>query len=909
MQSFLQHVVQDLLKNADDFSKYTIILPSKRAGVFLKDEFRASIGGASMLPNIIGIEDFIEELSMMHSIDTTSLLFEFYHIYKQHTSKENLDTFDKFANWATILLQDFNEIDRHLIDPAYIFGYLKDVKRLDDLLKGEKKTDLINSQILFFENFEKYYTDLYTHLIEKKIGYQGLQYREAVENIHFYISNAGDTKIALVGFNALNKSEEYIFNELLDANIATIYWDVDAQFVNEKHSSSVFIRKYYQDWNHYKNNTLNWLSNHFSDKKNIKIIGAPKNTTQVKYASEILSELKHSTENYKNTALVLADESLLISTLNSLPKEVESVNITMGYDLKNIPLANLFEQLFKLHIHQKQQKFYHKNVRALLNQYHVIGLSRKTSATVDILSKISRNNFIYLTKSDLLNLSDQHEGFKAISFLFDNWEDNANLAIQHCLNLINLIVENLNVDHLEKEYLFRFHEIFQQLSNLNNDVGYITNIKSLHQFYKQVLQQEKLSFKGEPLSGLQIMGMLETRVLDFKNIIISSVNEGLLPSGRSDNSFIPFDIKKEVGLPTYQEKDAIFSYHFFRLLQRAENIYLMYNTEADDFGSGEQSRFLTQLEILKEEEVEKLIVSPKVNKSKSALKHLSKASIVDNELRHLAEKGISATALTTYILNPFDFYKQKILKINEVEEVEETVAANTLGTIIHKTLEALYIPFKGKYLTKESLEKLKPMVAAEVKKWFTETYSNGKINTGKNLLIYRVAQQFVSNFIDAELALITQGSKIKILELEYDLETSLDVESLDFPIRLRGQADRIDEIDGTLRIIDYKTGKVSQTELNIRNWVDITRDYKKYSKSFQVLFYALLYTRATKIDLDTIALESGIISFKNLRAGFLKVNQRAITEEDLRSFTDELIRLILEIYDVETPILEKEVNF
>ncbi len=908
MQIYLNNVIQDILVKTDNLSNYTFILPSKRAGVFLKDEIKSSLTQTTILPKTISIEEFIQELSAINSIDTTTLLFEFYHIYKQYTPEKEIDSFDQFSTWATILLQDFNEIDRHLIDTSYIFSYLKDIKRLEKLLKGEQKTDLINKRLRFFEKLETYYTAFYKYLLEKKVGYQGLQYREAVDNIHFYIDNIIETKIVFVGFNALNKAEEKIFQELLNSGIATIYWDIDSHYYNSNHSASSFIKKYHKNWAYYKSNPFNWLTDNFSSQKNIKIIGAPKNTSQIKYAGEVLTTLKNTTKNYKNTALVLADESLLTPTLSSLPKEVENVNITMGYELKNIPLANLFESLFKLHINAKQDRFYNKNVLSLLNHHQIKALFNKTHLTEKLSAKISVYNYIYITKSDLSKLSEDNKPeFELISFLFENWNDDAILAIENCLKLITIIQENTALNQLEKEYVYRFHTIFQQLSNLNTTFGYITDIKLLYQFYKQVLQNEKLSFKGEPLSGLQIMGMLETRVLGFKNLIITSVNEGILPASKSDNSFIPFDVKKEIGLPTYQEKDAIFSYHFFRLIQRAENIYLIYNTEADAYGSGEQSRFLTQLEILKENEIEKFVVSPKVNKTKNKLKQLPKNKLLLSGLKQLAEKGFSPTALTTYILDPFEFYKQKILKIREIEEVEETIAANTLGTIIHKTLEALYIPFIGKYLTERTIKIIKTKVSDEVKKWFIKEYGNN-ITSGKNLLIYKVAHQFIDNFLAQETALIRQGKQIKILALEYDLETTITIESLNFPILLKGQVDRIDEVDGVIRIIDYKTGKVEQKDLTIKDWSLLTSDYK-YSKSFQVLFYALLYTQINEIYLNDTQLESGIISFKNLKSGFLKVNRNNVTKDDLDNFTIQLKQLILEIFDPEKSVLEKETPF
>jgi len=908
MQSFLNNVVKDVVSKSENISDLTFILPSKRAGIFLKNVIKSSLHQTTILPEIISIEEFIEELANINSIDTITLIFEFYTIYQKTTPKDKIEPFDDFSKWGPLLLQDFNEIDRHLIDPSYIFSYLTDVKRLEELLKGEQKTDLILNQIQFYEKFEDYYNSLYSHLLKNNVGYQGLQYREATKNIQRYINNT-DKKIVLVGFNALNKSEETLFEKLLDSGLATIYWDIDTFFYNNNHNASTFIKKYEKKWNYFNNHPFTWISDTFSSKKNIEIIGTPKDISQVKYAGEILNKIKNSTENFTDTALVLADESLLIASLNSLPKSVENVNITMGYDLKNIPLSNLFEQLLKLHIHNKKDAFYYKEVLAILNHFVFKSVLKESTTINNLIYKIASNNYTYLTKLSILKLSNFDVELESVSFLFDNWQDNANTAIDNCLLFIDLILEKTEQNQLEKEYLYRFYTIFQQLSNLNKEFGYLKDIKILYQFYLNLIKNEKLSFKGEPLSGLQIMGVLETRVLDFKNLIITSVNEGILPSGKSDNSFIPYDIKREIGLPTYQEKDAIFSYHFFRLLQRAENIYLLYNTEADSYGSGEQSRFLTQLEIFKENEVKRFVVSPTVQKTNTKLKEILKNEFATNELKALAKKGFSASTLNNYILNPLEFYKQKIIRIKEIEEVEENIAANTLGTIIHKTLDAFYKPYIGKHITKEILSVMKSNIPTEVKRWFEIEFKNGNISTGKNLLVYNVAQQFIFNFLNQELDVIKQGHQLKIIALEQPLEITLDIEGLDFPVRFIGEADRIDTLNGVTRIIDYKTGKVEQKDLNIKDWNQLTSDYKKYNKSFQVLFYALLYTKSNTIDLDVHPLESGIISFKNLKSGFLKVNNTATSKEDLKKFTDELKQLILEIFDVNIPIKEKESPF
>jgi hypothetical protein len=417
-----------------------------------------------------------------------------------------------------------------------------------------------------------------------------------------------------------------------------------------------------------------------------------------------------------------------------------------------------------------------------------------------------------------------------------------------------------------------------------------------------------MSFQGEPLQGLQLMGMLETRVLDFENVIITSVNEGILPSGNSQASFIPFDVKIEFGLPTYKEKDAIFSYHFFRLIQRASNVFLLYNTESDTYGGGEKSRFIAQLLGLKKG-ISELQISPKVNTEKTVLKTIEKSEAVLLKLKELAEKGISPSALTNYLYNPFEFYKQKVLGVYEYKEVEETVAANTMGTIVHDALEALYKPFEGSFISEKELIEMENNAEELIKTYFKKHFNNDAFYTGKNRLIFEVSNRFVQRFIAEEKKLVRGGNKLKIIATEQKLETTIAIDGFDFPIKIKGIVDRIDELNGVTRIIDYKTGLVTATELKVTDVALLTENYK-HSKAIQVLLYAFLYTKNNN---TSNPIEAGIISFKNLKSGVLRINfsekrgenDPLITSERVHDFMEVIQQLITEIYNPEIPFVEK----
>ncbi|MBA6156866.1 PD-(D/E)XK nuclease family protein [Tenacibaculum sp. S7007] len=912
MQSFISETLDTILKTTKSFENVVFVLPSQRAGVFVKQIFKNKIS-AGFLPRIVNIGDFVEEVSELKKVDSVQLLFHFYTIYKE--IEEDPDTFDVFSSWAFTVIQDFNEIDQHLINTREIFVYLRDVHRLKKWsVKGEfTETELIKDHFSFMEKLNKFYDAFYKFLLERKIGYQGVLYREATKKVDTFISNNQDKKYFFIGFNALNSAEEFLFQQFLSNGNSEVFWDIEKTFYKSNHQAGSFLRKYKSKWKYYEKNSIETIKEYFDEPKNIQVIGASKNITQIKYAGEILSKLP----DYNNTALVLADESLLPITLNSLPKNVDSVNITMGYPLKDIPTTSLIFSVFQLFISQeKLQKketnlFYHKDLVRFIKDVSIYRLLQidDTQNLADVISLAivkENNTFTSQEKINSFLVDLGGEVKEVIRAVFNPFSDISEF-LSRILNLINALKDKVN--DLEKEYLFRFYTAFTQLQNLHSEFNYVQDLKTLHQFFRQLIQSESLSFQGEPLQGLQLMGVLETRVLDFENVIITSVNEGVLPASSQQNTFIPFDVKIAFGLPTYKEKDALFSYHFFRLLQRAKNIYILYNTEHDVFGSGERSRFVTQLEMMRDDITEK-IISPKVVTSPKKLKEIQKDKNVLERLRELAKKGISPSALTNYLYNPIAFYKQKILKINEFENVEETIAANTMGTVVHDTLEELYKPFIDSFLSVADVTQMQKKSKDLVQNYFSKHFKNGDISTGKNRLVFEVANRFVENFLAKEKELLKdENNQLKIIATEQNLAAEIAIEGIDFPIKIHGQVDRIDELNGVTRIIDYKTGMVSSTNLKVVDFDEIRE--LKYHKAIQVMLYAYLYTQNTNFDFSK-SIEAGIISFKNLKSGFLKMNfssnyrapDNQVTQEKLDEFMNEIKEVLKELYNSEASFVE-----
>ena len=919
MTSFIQEVLEDIKSKEVDVSKLVFILPSKRAGTVLKNQLSKHSNKTLFAPDILSIEEFVEELSNLKTQSNIELLFGFYQIYLDNTEKIEQEPFDSFSKWAQIILQDFNEIDRYLIDAKDTFAYLNEIQKINTNHWSIEKnqTEFTKRYLKFWSQLNHFYNEFSNMLIHTGFGYQGLMYREAVENLQNYVQANIAKQHVFLGFNALNTAESTIIQELLQNDMASMYWDIDSHFIDSKiHSAAHFINLHRDTWNYYNTKPFHWVKDNYKKPKEIQVIGVPQNIGQAKVIGELLSELK-ATTNLTDTAVVLGDETLLIPVLNSLPENIDTLNITMGYPLKDTPLTSLFNELFVIHS-QEKSAFYYKDVISILSHQYIRPLfqTHQKNSADDLILHIQQYNLVYLPESKILSLIDDHKVI--ISLLFGNWNNNPETAITNSLSLIMAIKNNFDSkkeNALALEYLYRFHEVFNVLLELNSKYKAISSIKTLQGLFKELVATETLDFRGEPLQGLQLMGMLESRVLDFETVIIASVNEGILPSGKSQNSFIPFDVKLEKGMPTYTEKDAVYTYHFYRLLQRAKKVYIIYNTQVDAVNGGEKSRFITQLEIEGVHNIKHTLVGPKSHNIDIEPQRVSKTEMVISTLKEMAAKGFSPSSLTSYIRNPMDFYFEKVLGIKEADDVEEIVAANTLGTIIHNTLEDFYKPLEGKQLSVEAIKRMISKIDDTVKTHFQDIYKQGDITNGKNLIIFEIAKCYVLNFLNLEMHALKEGNVIKIISIESDLNIPIEINELDFPVRLKGKVDRVDEYNGVTRIIDYKTGNVAQDNVQVEHWDEITKDYDKYSKSFQVLSYALMMHHDAPCGNDT---EAGIISFKNLRSGFIKFHKlnretgklqkdSNITMSVLDDFSTELQRLIVEIFNPAIDFVEKEV--
>ncbi len=908
MKSFISEVVYNLLEIHPNLDHINFVFPSKRAGRFMVQHLSQISDKTIFSPKIYSIEEFVEEVSELAPLDQTNAIFKFHETYKKLTPENEREDFETFYGWSQTLMQDFNEIDRFLIDTDSIFGYLASIQDLNHWSKQPEQTPLVKNYLRFWHRLSAYYTDLKSRLIAEKVGYQGLQYRLASEKVESFLSKKSG-HFVFVGFNALNAAEQKILQTILNSGRGNVFWDIDRVFFDDnQHSASYFLRKY-TEWPYFasEKNQFSWLADIYPEPKNIEIIGVPKHIGQAKHIGAILSEIPKM--NLENTAVVLGDEGLLLPVLNSLPENITDVNITMGIPLSKVPLGSLFELIFKIHSGNSSQ-FYHKLVVEILEHPAIAAVLGKTSR--DISSYIRRNNRVFLEERELLDLSKpQH--LELIKICFGNYIGAPKFFLEQLERLTHILKQSEN--SIRNESLFQFNKLFNRLISLLSDETPIKTVKTLYPIYQNSLQLESLDFSGSPFNGLQLMGMLETRVLDFETVIISSVNEGVLPTGKTGGSFIPYDLKRQYGLPTYIEKDAVYAYHFYRLLQRAKNVYFLYNSVPGNMNGGEKSRFILQMQTEKQpfHSIKERTIVPKVPSTAKTLKVIAKTPEVIQKLKTLALTGFSPSALLTYIRNPLDFYFRYVLDIKETLEVEETIAANTLGTVVHNTLEKLYLqngeasyPLTEEHLT-TFLEKYENLVSKEFQDYAEE------ITSGKNLIGYEIAKRYIYNFLRSEQKFLG-GNQVEIIALEKEMKAEIPFGTeMDFPVFLKGKTDRIDRVKDKIRIIDYKTGKVMPTELRAEDWDEIIIDYK-YSKAFQVLCYAYLFFD----NYHEEECQAGIICFKNLKKGFMgfytqkdsrdKTKLEGVDAGIMDLFEAQLKKLMIEICDPSIPFMEKEVK-
>ena len=867
MTPFLKYIAQYIFDHHENETEHLcIVLPNKRGALYLKQHLAKVFQKTIWLPTIISAEELVAELSGLQQADSIDLICDLYQVYTS-ILKEKAEPFDAFAKWGTLMLQDFNEADRYLVDTNSLYQNLKEIKEIENWsLSADNLTNTQQDYIDFMFQMGTIYHEFTKLLLQKKQAYQGLMYRKSVEGYKNskYINQFN--KILICGFNALNKAETIIFSDLVKDKKATIIWDADKYYLdNVNYEAGLFLRKNFSNsWLDTKTN----IGNYFNDiPKHIDIVAVPKQMGQAQVVSHQLNQWIKQGKSLNKTAVVLADESLLFPILNQLPEDVKHVNITMEYPLRLSPIYDLIDNLISLHQSTKKagasSSFYFADVFKILQNSLFKKYYKSFDPTIQlqfIIQKIIDKNYVWLNNKVLAELF--LENYKYIENLFNSWSNSSQgiSAMSQIISVFNSSDnEALQLSSTEKEYLHVFTKYFNRLQSLIQTHNYLDSLLTLKSLYKQIIGAASVPFIGEPLQGLQIMGVLETRTLDFENIILLGVNEGVLPSGKSANSFIPNDLKRYHGMPLYGDKDAVYAYHFYRILQRASNVLITYNTEHSVLGSGEKSRFITQLQFeLKKYNQQHTITEQMLSGGALSASNRNVISISKTELNlapiikklttNSQYDGLSPSALISYKDCALRFFFRYGVGIKETEDVEESAEANTQGSILHESLEMLYKPFIGRVLTEENIKECLSKTEECVNFIFQNYFSQRESQFGKNFLQQKVLYEYVNKLLRNDLKLIQNSKKtnelLSLIDLEKTLSASLtiDINGVETLIYLKGSADRIDKLGNNIRVIDYKSSVKTDDKFKFTNFEDLFKD-SKYNKMLQLFMYAWLVVK------------------------------------------------------------------
>lgn len=922
MSGFLQQTAQHLLQQYPDLKDISIILPSRRAAVFLKRELAGLIDKPVWSPEITTIEDFLLDSLDLEQADRPGLIFELYESYTE-VAEEPREDFREFSRWAHLLLADFNEVDRYLVDARQLFSYLADAERIRKWdLKGGEISEMLRNYLRMWEMLPHLYENFYKKLLGKKQVYQGMAYREMARHWEDLLPAIREKhgKLIFIGFNALNTAEEKIMLGLYREGLAEFYWDIDKYYLDDQYQEAgSFLRKNKLVQTLREKDELRWQHNSLTGiPKKMRVVEVAGMQQQAMAANqEVLRMQRENDTGLEDVAVVMADEEMLPLFLNNLADEVTSLNITMGLPLKTTAAAGFFRLL--LDMLQRQQQtgrkdkqgdpaFYFQQWDDLLG-HPMYRLWAGDAAAVEKLRKMIRDeNRVYLSATQLHEWNRNGIPSAVAEFFTEAhaaalpklWKSMAELAEQ-------LQPKFQQQDSL-MQALFGFFQIFNRLADLMDSYPYVQDIGTATQFFKDLLQSESLDLVGEPLRGLQVMGMLETRCLDFRHLVLTSINEDILPKGRSQNSLIPFDIKREFGLPTYLEKDAVFAYHFYRLLQRSEKVTLLYSSISEGLSSGEPSRFITQLlyELGQHKNVEISRENPAVPLEASVQEEsIEKTSGCMQRLEEMADRGISPSALINYINDPLLFYRRNVLKLQEAEDVEEVAGYHTQGNAVHKVLEDFYSLPGGDPENPKAKASLKPedpvlsltedQIRQHLVSYLTETGKLKQLDSGKNLLIREMLTRMVHSFLKKEKELLIEEGELELVGLEKELYGSISL-SDGREVKLKGIIDRIDRWQGVLRVIDYKTGYVDQSKLKADS-LEKLRQPKDFNKSFQLMTYAWLYLKNHP---DCEFVQPGIISLRNVNTWLMPLKngkENRIGRELVEEFENFLRSLLEEIFN------------
>ena len=851
MATFIEEVAGQLYaKYGDDVASLTMILPSKRARLFFAEALTKVAVRSVWEPNYTSIDDLMSQLSALRKADRLRLVAELYKVYKIHSSYRD-ESFAEFYHWGEILLADFDMVDKYMVDASQLFANICDLKELEsDLsylseeqikminrfwrtLTGEKEGVVEDSAaksrfLKVWRSLGVVYEEFRARLRALGVGYTGMIYREAVERLERgEVELQGDNRYVVVGFNALSKCESRLMEYMQRNSRIEFYWDYDRYYTENKfQEAGLFVRKNLETFGESEGVS----HDNFKNINSINVMSTSSNVAQCQCVVDLLENIAASNGGKldKETAVVLTDENLLMPLLYALPEkfkvryeerkgklvEVPNVNVTMGYPLRNTLAYSFVERLLALQKNARRNSdgestFYHVDVDGLLSHPYVADVS--TSQFSKLRAEIVKHRLFQVPQSMIATTPL----LQSIFCKTEGWrEENAYL-----LNVVDLIAMTDapgEESAFRAEYLAIISEAITKLQNVVEQCDIELSDSIYRSLVRRHLQSERVPFTGEPLEGLQIMGILETRNLDFKNVILLSMTDNNFPGNRAmDRSFLPYGLRYGFEIPTAEHHEGVYAYYFYRLAERAENLYMLYSSAADDKSTGEPSRYIRQLEYETNFKIKRSTVGVEVSLSEESPIVVDKSpEVFDKLLRFTRNKGLSPTAVSTYVKCPLRFYFNVVELLRPENELEETVDNMTFGNIFHKAADLLYSKVKGDANPAQRLAELRDR--GEVEKCVDEAIlkvyfgcEGGPMPElgGEMLIIRNIVRSYLgSNLLNYDI----RNPEFVVLatEQEVKMPIEVDVRGEKFVVNLAGIADRIDSLNsGVLRIVDYKTGK------------------------------------------------------------------------------------------------------
>ena len=926
-RTFLDRIITESeAAAATSESRQLFIFPNRRAGLHFKKRLAARLRKATWAPEVMSLSDFFGKVSPLKTGDHLPLLFELYEVYRSFNAEDD-EGFEAFLPWGQMMLRDFDECDRFLVDTKLLFTQIAEVQRLEEDF-GPQLSDYESFRRFWLtfadeplsemkKQFARIWRQLYPiyrqykeRLREKKTGYEGMIYRELADELS-WVDELEYSRVFLCGFNALSRSEMKIFKKMLASGVAHVYWDSDKWYLdNPRAEAGDYLRENFRQLPRPREEEIGTALTDI--RKGIEIIGSPKSSGQAAVAAKKLDEwLKSGEGNMDGTAVVLADEKALFPLLYALPESIEKLNVTMGYPLRFSFTRHLAQSWLALLEHAQTQngkiQFYARDVLRLLAHpfcsLTLGSLGRKVSKT------LKDEHILFPDRAFFASFQNEY-----LTRLFEFPGDGE--LIPHLRQILidsAAAVEAKAAAGMQQEHAFlmQYLKMLQRLHDQMTAHGIALSAPALARILEQLSSSESLPFSGEPLEGLQVMGLLETRALDFDRLIVIGANEGILPASSRHHSYIPYDLRIAFGMNTFERQENLYAYHFYRLLQRSRQVLLSYDTHIGKLNEGEPSRFLRQIETelapFHDIRHRKAEVMPRfggqggwpVRKDPELMKKLE-------AYLQGGDRYFSPSSLSTLLSCPLRFYFEKILGIREERQDEEELDAARLGDIFHHSMESLYTPYLGKEMRGEYFEEMEKELDKTLLLNYRKFYhSRMERPLGRNLLNYEYLRQSALRIFKSERTLLEEGNTLVVEALESgDRELALPVEAggKTLKVRISGKVDRVDRLNGVLRIIDYKSGSRVELKKNALENPALALDHAENKATLQGIIYAMLYLENHPGEKVKVA----FYHLKKLNEGALYLFPEPLSAPELQTFREALSARLSVLYDERVPFLLTE---